>query len=227
MDLKSEFAKRSPWITRFVVDGVESGGNFDALADQRVDQFFECFPNVRTILDLGSLEGGQTFALARHPGVERVLGVDARGANIEKARFAQGLLNVSNVEFTEADLEEVDLTSFGKFDAIFCSGLLYHLPEPWRLVQQTRQIASNFFIWTHYADDLQAEVTIHGLKGLYHVEGGFNEPLSGMSAKSFWLTLGSLVKVLTESGFNAIRIMHNQLKHPNGPAITLAATTPP
>lgn len=81
MDLTSEFAKRGPWITRFVIDGVESGGKFDTLADARVDQFFECFPNVRTIPDLGSLEGGQTFALARHPGVERVFGIEARAAN--------------------------------------------------------------------------------------------------------------------------------------------------
>ncbi len=153
MDLRAEFAKRGPWITHFVIDGVESGGNFHALEDERVDQFFESFPNVRTILELGSLEGGHTFALARHPEVERVLGVEARASNIARARFVQELLRIENASFVEANLENADLATFGNFDAIFCSGLLYHLPEPWKLIAQLGNIAPRLFIWTHYAED--------------------------------------------------------------------------
>jgi SAM-dependent methyltransferase len=225
VDLRSEFAKREPWITRFVIDGVDYGGQFVALADHRVDQFFECFPKVRTILDLGSLEGGQTFALARHPGVEHVVGLEARASNIEKTRFVQELLHISNARFVEADLEKTDLVSFGKFDAVFCSGLLYHLPEPWKLIDQIPQVASNLFIWTHYADDLQADRSMDGFNGKEYVEAGLDEPNAGMSPKSFWLTLGSLIKALTISGFQTIRIVENDLKHANGPALTLAATT--
>ncbi len=93
MDLRTEFAKRGPWVTHFTIDGVESGGSFHALEDERIGQFFESFSHVRAILELGSLEGGHTFALARHPGVERVLGIEARAANIARARFAQKLLH--------------------------------------------------------------------------------------------------------------------------------------
>lgn len=224
MDLKSEFVRRGPWITHFVIDGVESGGNFHALADTRVDQFFECFPNVRTILDLGSLEGGQTFNLAQRPGVERVLGLEARIANIEKARFVQPLLGVRNAEFMQVDLEIADLASFGKFDAVFCSGLLYHLVEPWKLIAKMPDVASQLFIWTQYADDLQSVKILNDYRGLEYTEGGIDEPLSGMSPTSFWLTLGSLIKALTTSGFQTIRIVHNELDRPHGPAVTLAAT---
>ncbi len=223
MDLKAEFARRGPWITHFLIDGVESGGQFRALDDPRIDQFFEHFPNVRTILELGSLEGGHTFVLARRPGVERVLALEARVSNIAKARFVQKLLQIDNAQFVEADLEKSDLTRFGTFDAVFCSGLLYHLPEPWKLIEQIPRITPRLFIWTHYADDPHANVVFGDLRGKEHMEGGPGEPLSGMSAKSLWLTLDSLLKLLTSAGFETVQILHNDLKHSNGPAVTITA----
>jgi SAM-dependent methyltransferase len=224
MDLKAEFAKLGPWITHFVIDGVESGGKFHALEDSRVGQFFESFPKVCTILELGSLEGGHTFALARRPSVRRVLGVEARASNIAKARFVQELLRVRNAEFIEADLEKTELAAFGKFDAVFCSGVLYHLPEPWKLIEQAARVAPRLFIWTHYAHHSQANITLNGLNGKNYDEGGKEEPLSGMSPKSFWLTLGSLQKALASAGFNSVQILDNDPKHSNGPAVTIAAT---
>ena len=222
MNLKAEFEKCGPWITRFVIDGVESGGTFDAFADNRVEQFFESFPNVHTILELGSLEGGHTFALAARQSVEHVVGIEARATNLARARFMQKLLRVENVEFVEADLESVDLASFGKFDAVFCSGLLYHLREPWKLMVQIARVAPGVFIWTHYAES--ADMMRHDWRGREHVEGGIDEPLSGMSPTSFWLTLDSLKAVLNSAGFDAVRILHDDPRHCNGPAVTIAAS---
>ena len=223
MDLRTEFAKRGPWITHYLVDGVESGGSFHALEDERIDQFFESFSDVRTILELGSLEGGHTIALAQHPGVERVLGIEARAINIARARFVQELLRIDNVDFVEADLEKADLTNFGKFDAIFCSGLLYHLPEPWKLIEQFPRVAPRVFLWTHYAEDTPELLTVNGLKGREYMEGGRDEPLSGISPTSFWLTLDSLKNVLMKAGFNTIQILYDDPRHCNGPAVTLSA----
>ena len=82
MDLAIEFARRGPWITQFVIDEVATGGDYQVTNDRRLQQFFKRFPNVPTILELGSLEGGHTFSLARHPCVERILAIEARAANI-------------------------------------------------------------------------------------------------------------------------------------------------
>jgi SAM-dependent methyltransferase len=223
MNLKAEFAKRGPWVTHYVIDGVESGGNFRALEDERIDQFFESFPSVCSILELGSLEGGHTFALARRPAIERVVGVEARATNIARARFVQELLRIDNANFVEGDLEKADLTTFGKFDAVFCSGLLYHLPEPWKLIEQLPHVAPRLFIWTHYAEENPDNLTLNMLKGREYVEGGRDEPLSGVSPKSFWLTFDSLRMVLTNAGFDSIRILHDDPKHCHGPAVTIAA----
>jgi SAM-dependent methyltransferase len=225
MDLKAEFSKREPWITYYAFDEVNTGGDFHALNDPRVAQFFETFPRVQNILELGSLEGGHTFTMARRPDVTRVVGLEGRAANVEKSRFMQKLFGLTKVEFIEANLENTDLASFGKFDAVFCSGLLYHLPEPWKLIEQIPRVAPNLFIWTHYCDDLAVDAENGELKGRNYVEGSLHRPNSGLSSTSFWLTLGSLIKALTKNGFGEIRILQNNLKHPHGPAVTLAATT--
>jgi SAM-dependent methyltransferase len=223
VNLVDEFARLGPWITQFVINGVSNGGDYQVINDRRVQQFLERFPNARTILELGSLEGGHTFTLARQPGVERVLAVEARAANIDKAKFIGSLLGVSNVQFKQANLEQLQLVSLGYFDAIFCCGLLYHLPEPWKLLSQAPRVAPSLFVWTVYATENEATIEIDGLRGREYVEGGLNEPLSGCSPKSIWLTLPSLLELLKRSGYREIEIL-DKAQNPNGSAVSLAAS---
>ncbi len=223
VNLVDEFARRGPWITQFVINGIASGGDYQVVDDRRVQQFFERFPDVRTILELGSLEGGHTFTLARHEGVERVLAIEGRPANIDKAKFIGSLLGVSNAQFRQANLEQLQLASLGYFDAIFCCGLLYHLPEPWKLISQTPLVAPSLFVWTVYANENEATIEIDGLRGREYIEGGLNEPLSGLSSKSIWLTLPSLIELLSRSGYDNVEVLEKS-QNPNGPAVTLAAS---
>jgi Methyltransferase domain len=224
-ELISEFAKLGPWIFQFKIDGQNYGGGVSVAGDARVDQFFRFAPQAETILELGSLEGAHTFILAQRPGVRRVLALEGRELNLRKARFVQEQLRVPNVTFAQANLENSDLAAFGKFDAVFCSGLIYHLPEPWKLISQLPAIAPNLFIWTHYAAETDTEVVSGDLRGQIHPEGGPAEPLSGMSATATWLTLGSLITSLTRSGYGSVRVIDNDLTHVHGPAVTLGATT--
>src|SRR5204862_8334844 len=129
--LAEKFAKLGPWIYQFQIGGQTYGGGISAVGDVRVERFLRFAPKVETILELGSLEGAQSFILAQHPGVKRVVALEGREANLRKARFVQELLEIRNVDFVQANLEDADLAAFGKFDAVFCCGLLYHLPQPW------------------------------------------------------------------------------------------------
>lgn len=223
--LKEKFAKLAPWIFQFRIDGADYGGGISAVGDVRVKQFFRFVPEAATILELGSLEGAHSFILAQHPGVKRVVALEGREANLRKARFVQELLQVGNVEFAQTNLEHAELTSFGRFDAVFCSGLLYHLPKPWKLIEQLPAVASRLFIWTQYAAETEAYDVGHGLRGKIHGEGGSDEPLSGLSPTATWLTLDSLRGVLTASGYRKIEIIHYNTAHPNGPAVTIGAST--
>lgn len=224
MDLKREFEQRRPWVTKFAIEGVEYGGNFDALNDARIAKFIRSFPDAKTVLELGSLEGGHSFALASQPGIEKVVAIEARSSNIEKAKFVQGLLGDGKVEFVEGDLEKFDLGSLGSFDAVFCSGLLYHLMEPWALIERISALTPNIFIWTQYACEKEAKKFSHGYRGKWYREAGWLDPLSGVSKYSFWLSMGSLVDLLTKNGFANVNILENDLGHPHGCAVTLSAT---
>jgi len=59
------------------------------------------------------------------------------------------------VSFVHANLETEPLAPLGKFDVVFCSGLLYHLPEPWKIVREARTVSPGIFIWTHCAAEQQ------------------------------------------------------------------------
>lgn len=223
-DLAERFAALGPWIYQFEIGGKIFGGGISAVGDERLERFFRYAPNAETVLELGALEGAQSFLLARQPGIKRVVALEGREANLRKARLVQELLQIGNVEFAQANLEHADLRSFGKFDAIFCSGLLYHLPEPWKLVEQLPEIAPVLFIWTQYAAENEARDLGNGLRGKIHIEGGADEPLSGMSATATWLTLDSLRALLARSGYKKIEIIHDEPGHVNGPAVTLGAS---
>ncbi|MEY2490242.1 MAG: hypothetical protein QOC70_2184 [Verrucomicrobiota bacterium] len=222
-DLTSRFAELAPWVFQFRIGDQDYGGGMSAAGDPRVDQFFRFVPTAATILELGSLEGAHTFMLAKRAGTKRVLALEGREPNLRKARLVQELLDVRNVEFAQANLENSDVARFGKFDAVFCSGLIYHLPEPWKLIAQLSAIAPNLFIWTHYAADADAKIVSGGLRGKIHPEGGAADPLSGMSSTATCLTLESLITALTRSGYASVQVIDNDPTHANGPVVTIGA----
>ncbi len=224
-NLAEQFSALGPWTYQFQIGGKTYGGPISAEGDVRVERFFRYVPEPKTILELGALEGAHSFIFANHPGVERVLSLEGREVSLRKARFVQNLLEIRNVEFVQANLEYCDLTRFGKFDAVFCCGLLYHLPEPWKLLEQLPSVAPVLYIWTQYAREEEARDVGPGWRGKIHIEGGADEPLSGMSATATWLTIQSLCDLLRACGYKHVDVIYDDPAHPNGPAVTIGATT--
>jgi hypothetical protein len=226
--MDQEFDKLGPWITKFYIDGVACGGDFDASNDPRIDQFFQYFPDAKTILELGSLEGGHTFRLAERA---KVLGLEGRQKNIDKALYMQKLLGIRNIDFRLTNLEEDDLSSYGQFDAVMCCGILYHMPRPWLLLKQISHITNKVFIWTHYAEEANSE--FEGYPGCWYPEKRYrgsrifnkSNPLSGLSAKSYWLTMDALVSILKSFGFSIIDVIE-LTESEAGKSVTLAAQRP-
>jgi SAM-dependent methyltransferase len=217
------FRKYQTWITRFTIDGKEYGGWYDATGDIRLKQFEKAFPVRAAILEMGSLEGGHTFNLARMPGVKKVVALEGRDYNIRKSEFVRGLLKVPNVEFHLADLEKEKLEKYGAFDVCFSLGLLYHLPEPWIHLSEISKVTKNIFLWTHYADPAKINGQRNGYPGWIYQEYGFQDPLSGLSDTSYWPSLDGLKKMLADAGFPNIEIIEDNFGHKDGPAVTLSA----
>jgi SAM-dependent methyltransferase len=219
--LRRAFRSHGPWVTRFRIGDRTYGGKVDLVDDGRIDRFTDAFPEARSVLELGSLEGAHSFSLARR--LERVIALEGREENIARAQFVQGLLKIDNVTFVEADLESTPLESFGLFDAVFCVGLLYHLPRPWLLLDQLAGVAPNVFLQTHYAE--RAETTVDGMPGRTYREHGRRDPLSGLSPESFWLTIPALTERLEQSGYT-VEVLEADVSHRNGPIVTLTARMP-
>jgi 2-polyprenyl-3-methyl-5-hydroxy-6-metoxy-1,4-benzoquinol methylase len=111
----------------------------------------EFFPQCRRILEVGCLEGGHTVILSRAYPYTDIVALDGRSENIAKARFLTSLYGCKRVEFGIEDLEVADLSPYGRFDLCVCLGLIYHLIEPWKFIQQVGQQCEAFWIWTTIA----------------------------------------------------------------------------
>lgn len=169
-----------------------------------------------TILDLGCLEGIFSIECALHGA--RVTGIDARKANIEKARFCQQELGLRNLQFQVADVRDLSPNSHGVFDIVLCSGLLYHLdvPDVFQVIQALHAMTLRFVVFdTHISLRPDTAVTHAGKQYHGHV---YREHPAGASAEeieakrlasygnptSFWFTRPSLMNALSHAGFSSV-----------------------
>src|SRR5215204_2839264 len=137
--LSDAFDRRGPWVTGVWIYG-KTYGRATRHSSPRLKEFFEAFPEASRgrILEPGSLEGAMTLELARR--ARAVVGLEGRPQNVERAEFLKGLFGADNVAFYVTNLEEDGLSSYGKFDAVFCCGLLYHLANPRAFVERAAAV---------------------------------------------------------------------------------------
>lgn len=214
------FARRveelGPWVHGFYYRGRVWGGKLllpgpedhQPISGSNVHEFFNAFPAARRILELGTLEGTDTFQLASRL-ASTVVTIEGREENWRKARFLTELYDFRNVFFLREDLETFDLSTLGRFDAVHCCGVLYHLHKPWRLIERLSGITDGFYLWTHYWASRDATETFDGYN--YHdVCEKFSEPLlRGLSPTSRWFTKESLFSALSRNGFSEFDTIHD------------------
>ena len=224
--LAAEFTARGPWVTRFWIGGVPYGGPHDLTRDPRLAMAEAAIGGfaAKRVLELGSLEGGHSIALAQRGAT--VVGLEGREANCERARWVAALLGVEGIRFEVADVRTADLGAHGRFDLVLASGLLYHLDAPWELLARLVPLAPWMYAWTHYVrpGDAGEHATVGGevIRGAFRQEYGLGDPLSGLQPTSFWPTREGLETMLRLTGWRVVT-GETQPEHPDGPAITLVA----
>ena len=175
----------------------------------------------KRVLDVGCLEGGYTVTFARL-GARESVGLDIRESNLQRCRFLQEQLGLDNVRFVKQDAKTVSPDTLGTFDAVFASGLLYHLDDPVDFLRRAYDLTTDLLLldthvaspyaWAHacsdrltartwgdrsYAGrlmyDCPAHLTPEQVDRLHWASFG--------NATSFWLTEESLVQALWDVGF--------------------------
>ncbi len=169
----------------------------------------------RRIADLGCLEGGYTVEFAR-------LKLDALGIEVRRSNFVNCLrvkedAGLSNLAFVNDDVW--NLEKYGKFDIIFCSGLLYHLEHPRRFVDLLfkscrRLLVLNTHVATRAPTDkfgLSDLAENEGLSGRWFVEYDDAETrredtkwAAWSNRRSFWPLKEHLIDALQAAGFVAV-----------------------
>ena len=168
------------------------------------------------VLDLGCLEGQFGLEFALHG--SEVIAVEGREANLRKSRFAAKALGASNMDLRYADVRDLTVDDYGKFDVILCLGILYHLDGE-DAVQFIHSLANlcrgMLIIDTHISLNPQASIEWNGDR--YHgdfwteYESGEREAeetealwSSIGNDRSFLFTRASLCNLLRHAGFTSV-----------------------
>ncbi len=168
------------------------------------------------ILDLGCSDGMFSIEFALR-GAETI-GVEGREANIKKANFSKVVLNLKNLEFRKDDIRNVSAQSYGKFDAIICSGVFYHLPalDAINLIKTMYDMANRLLVLDVRVALEPNERTINDGEEYWGTIFQEHPPNATQEEKekrlfysidnmtSFWFTRPSLINLLSKAGFSSI-----------------------
>lgn len=210
-NLAAGFDRLKPWVSGFDINGKWYGGEYNPLNDSRLELFRDHFILANSVLELGCLEGGHSVKL-KQMGVKRVVGFEGRWQNIKKCNYIKTIYGYGDIPFFMGDADTYDFSILGRFDAVLCIGLLYHLANPKLFLHKIAEISDCLFIWTHYHSKISTFVD----------DGDLNNSTSGLAKKALWLSKETLLATVERCGYRIVNSCEE--KNKNGPAITLVLT---
>ena len=165
------------------------------------------------VLDLACLEGHYATEFAAQGST--AVGTEGRAASVAKCDFVRRELGFDRLTFVQQDVRDLTVDSFGTFDIVICSGLLYHLEAgpAVALIQRLRDVCTGILL-------LDTFVSLYGrhsesvgdsaVAGHYYHEHNPGEDKTRMlwasldNDNSFWLTEASIVNALSDAGFTSV-----------------------
>jgi SAM-dependent methyltransferase len=157
--------------------------------------------HAESVLDLGAGDGEIAAELALRGA--SVTAVEGRLENAEEIRKLRDERRIPKhrLEVLVSDVRKLEWDVLGQFDAVVCSGLLYHLP-----LEDARELAGRMHAACRHMAVIDTEVAWGplveeaGYAGLRFKERpGRLSALDGQD--SFWLTRASLHALLYDAGF--------------------------
>lgn len=180
------------------------------------------------LIDLGCLEGGFSVEFARMG--FQVIGLEVREASIAACNYVKANTNLPNLEFVKDNAWNIE--KYGKFDVVFCCGLLYHFDKPKQFLNILSAVTKKLLILqTHFSmDDETADSSNkfnlselsdnEGLIGRWYVEFASDEALkdrdraqwsSWDNRQSFWIQREYLLQTIHDVGFDLVMEQYDSL----------------
>jgi FkbM family methyltransferase len=156
--------------------------------------------HLETAIDVGC--GLGHFSEFLHSVGFRVTAIDGRSQNVEEASRRH-----PDIDFHTLDAESTALLDLGKFDLVFCFGLLYHLENPFRVLRNLHALTSKLLL---------AESMVHpGSKPQMDlVDEGTTEDQALLHI-AFYPTEACLVKLMYGAGFTNVYRCARMPDHPH------------
>jgi hypothetical protein len=193
------------------------------------------------VLELGPLEGAQTYLIERH-GAAHIYAIESNTSAYLKCLIVKELLKLQRAEFVCGDFLAYLRSTPERFDVCFASGVLYHMRRPVELLARVAACADRLFLWTHYYDtsirqrpDLAKRHVASGpgvYAGIAHTlyRQEYQDSLNwdgfcgGSASFSYWLSREDLLRCLSQLGFDQLTIgFESGIEHSGGPSIAIAA----
>ena len=155
--------------------------------------------SLHTAVDVGCGLGYFSGLLQSH-GLD-VVGVDGRQQNVEEARRRN-----PGIRFHKYNAEDQSLTELGKFDLVFCFGLLYHLENPFIAIRNLQRITGRILLIENVI--FPGEDPIMGL-----IDETKHED-QGLGYVAFYPSEACLIKMLYRVGLPCVYRLTQQPDHP-------------
>lgn len=175
------------------------------------------------VLELGPMEGAHTYQLSKL-GAESVLAIEANSVAYLRCLVMKEILQPANCRFLLGDCVSFLQDTDQRFDLIFCSGILYHMENPFTLIEAITRRTNRVFLWTHYYDPDEPKgpdcrprhVACDGLDLTFHehtygVDIANNPFWGGNNPVASWLSRDDIERCFQHFGF-AVAV-HEDSRH--------------
>lgn len=191
----------------------------------------------KRILEIGPFEAYNTWQFEQL-GAAEVLSVESSHLNFMRCLVVKNALGM-RATFQLGDGVKLMDSTEDRFDAVWLSGVLYHLTDPLSLLKAASKVSDRLFIWSHYYDDSMVQPAkafftgeIHeGRAGertvklhhrLYHAAKGAGFS-GGDSEHSFWMEKEDILGVVRDLGYSKITVGVDDIGNPSGAAFYFLA----
>ena len=133
------------------------------------EEHFGAFEDI-SVLELGPYEAYQSIALV-NAGAKEVVSIEANPRNYLKCLIVKNYFQLDRVQFLLGDFAQYLGTSNKRFDFILAAGVLYHLSEPFRVLDWILEKTDAVGICTTYYDINKQTFNFTGNKKIVELPG--------------------------------------------------------
>lgn len=191
----------------------------------------------KRILEIGPFEAYNSWQFEQL-GAASVLSIESSWTNFMRCLVVKNALDMQTVFQLGCGIAHMNNTS-ERYDAVWLSGVLYHLTDPVAMLRAAAQVSDCLFVWSHYhtpemaapalaffdgeiREQAVGDRTVKLHRRHYHAAKGAGFS-GGKAEHSYWMERQDILGVVADLGFDRIDIGVDDPGNPSGAAFYFLA----